>query len=212
MTHLRTTLTRLALVAALLTPAACGAGERGSGEPEDEAGQSEPEETVYQGVLTVLENEEHGPQLTAVVAQSYPPQGGGMDVDGWDWEAVEHEEAAGTRWGMYLVTGAFNGDALELTEEPIPADEIDMSDHPHLEPTEPELPEPAEELTEAELQGIVADLSERFPALVHGGRPDTAHGVALIDATLVTPELESYAARTHPEGTVVFVPVMRPAP
>jgi hypothetical protein len=67
---------RVALVAALLAPAACGAGERDSGGPEDEAGRSEPEETVYQGVLTVLENEEHGPQLTAVVAQSYPPQGG----------------------------------------------------------------------------------------------------------------------------------------
>jgi hypothetical protein len=199
---------RVALVAALLAPAACGAGERDSGGPEDEAGRSEPEETVYQGVLTVLENEEHGPQLTAVVAQSYPPQGGGMDVEGWDWGVVEHEEASGTRWGLYLVTGVFDGEALELTEEPVPAEEIDVSERPG--PAEPEIPEPAEQLTEAELQEIVADLAERFPALVNGGRPDADHGVALIDATLVTPEMESYASETHPEGTVVFTPVMRP--
>lgn len=203
---------RLASAAALVALAACGAGEQGSDEPEDEAGRSAPEAPVYQGALTVLENEEHGPQLAAVVAQSYPPQGGGMDVEGWDWATVAHEEAAGTRWGQYLVTGVFDGESFELTEEPIPAAEVDMADYPHLEPAEPELPEPAEALTEAELQEIVADLAERFPALVHGGRPDAERGVAVVDTTLVTPELEAYAAETHPEGTVAFTAVLHPVP
>ncbi|WP_026930334.1 hypothetical protein [Glycomyces tenuis] len=206
------TLFRLLPVAALLALAACGAGERGSDEPEGGSGQGEAEETVYQGALTVLENEEHGPQLAGVVAQSYPPQGGGLDVAGWDWAAVEHEEAAGTRWGTYLVTGTFDGEALVLTEEPVPAGEIDMADYPHLEHTEPPAPEPAEELSDAELQGIVDDLAERFPAVVNSGRPDTEHGVARIDATLVTPELESYAAEQYPEGAVVFASMLKQVP
>lgn len=203
---------RLASATALVALAACGAGEPGLDEPEDEAGHSAPEAQVYQGALTVLENEEHGPQLTAVVAQSYPPQGGGMDVEGWDWATVPHEEAAGTRWGQYLVTGVFDGESFELTEEPIPAAEVDMSDYPHLEPSEPELPEPEEELTEAELQDLIADLAERFPALVNGGHPDTERGVALVDATLVTPELEAYAAEAYPEGAVAFTSVLHPIP
>ncbi|WP_156925957.1 hypothetical protein [Glycomyces arizonensis] len=206
------TLLRLIPAAALFAVAACGAGERAPDEPEGGSGQGEADETVYQGALTVLENEEHGPQLAGVVAQSYPPQGGGLDVAGWDWEAVEHDEAAGTRWGMYLVTGTFNGEAFELTEEPVPADEVDMDDYPHLQPGEPETPEPAEPLPEAELQGIVDDLTERFPALVNGGWADAENGVARIDATLVTPELESYAAETYPEGTVVFSSMLEPVP
>jgi hypothetical protein len=203
---------RLLPAMALFALAACGAGERGSDAPESEAGQSAPEEPVYQGALTVLENEDHGPQLAGAVAQSYPPQGGGLDVAGWDWEAVEHEEAEGTLWGTYLVTGTFDGAALVLTEEPVPAGEIDMADYPHLQQTEPPAPEPAEELTDEELQGIVDDLAERFPALVNGGMPDAEGGVARIDATLVTPELESYATEQYPEGTVVFASMLQQVP
>lgn len=206
------TLFRLLPVVALFALAACGAGERGADEPAGEAGQDDADEPVYQGALTVLENEQHGPQLVAVVAQSYPPRGGGLDVAGWDWEDVEHEEASGTLWGTYLVTGTFDGESLVLSEEPIPTSEIDMDDYPHLDPTEPETTEPAQELSEEELQDIVEDLAERFPQVVGSGRPDTEHGVARIDATLVTPELESYAAEQYPEGTVTFASVLKQVP
>ncbi|GAB3653799.1 hypothetical protein GCM10028833_26950 [Glycomyces tarimensis] len=202
---------RLAPVAALLSVTACGAGERGSDEETDDgAGQAPAEETVYQGSGTVIETPDHGPQLAGVLAESYPPQGGGMDVEGWDWEAVEHEEAAGTLWGDYIVTGTFNGEALVLTEEPIPTSEVDMDDYPHLGYSEPEMPEPSEELSDAELEAIITDLAERFPEVVTGGWVDPEARVAQVDTVLVTPELEAYANETYPEGTFVFSQLLKP--
>lgn len=211
------TLLRLAPAAALLALAACGVGENGSDGPVDDADQngsggSTTEATVYQGALTVLENATHGPQLAAVTTASYPPMGGALDVANWDWDAVEHTEQGGVLWGSYIVTGTFNGEAFELTEEPIPTEEADMADYPHLEYTEPEIPEPSEDLSESALDAIVTDLTERFPKVVSAGRADAAHGVAVIDTLFVTPEMESYAAQSYPEGTIVFTEVMKPLP
>lgn len=71
---------------------------------------------------TVLESPEHGPQLCHAVLSSYPPQCGGPPVHDWDWSAVAHESAAGTRWGSYLVVGTFDGTAFTLTEPAAPDD------------------------------------------------------------------------------------------
>ena len=70
---------------------------------------------------TVLESPDHGPQLCSAVAESYPPQCGGPDINGWDWSAVEAESASGTTWGDYVVIGTFDGKALTLTEPPRPS-------------------------------------------------------------------------------------------
>jgi hypothetical protein len=67
----------------------------------------------------VLENRAHGPQLCSDVLESYPPQGGGPDVVGWDWnDAVGAQSASGTTWGSYEVTGTWDGERLTLTEPP----------------------------------------------------------------------------------------------
>lgn len=47
-------------------------------------------------VGTVLDN--GTPMLCYNVAASLPPQCGGPAVIGWDWSAVEHEDADGVRW------------------------------------------------------------------------------------------------------------------
>ncbi|WP_405218163.1 hypothetical protein [Agrococcus sp. Ld7] len=47
-------------------------------------------------VGTVLDN--GTPMLCYNVATSLPPQCGGPEVVGWDWSAVEYEEANGVRW------------------------------------------------------------------------------------------------------------------
>lgn len=64
----------------------------------------------------VLESPDHGPQLCHAVEESYPPQCGGPDIAGWDWSAVEHESAAGTRWGSYVLVGTFDGETFTLSE------------------------------------------------------------------------------------------------
>ena len=102
------------------TPPPAGA----SGDPADQVpAVPEPalvaEGDVVQGVGTVLESPEHGPQLCFAVAESLPPQCGGPDVVGWDWDAVPHESAQGVRWtDSVAVTGRWEGGRLVLTEPP----------------------------------------------------------------------------------------------
>jgi len=66
----------------------------------------------------VLEGGGHGPQLCAMVAESFPPQCSGPDVVGWDWSKVEHESQNGVKWGEYRVVGTWDGARLTLTEPP----------------------------------------------------------------------------------------------
>lgn len=92
-----------------------------------EVGPAGVDEARYTATSTVLESPDHGPQLClGVVNHSDPPQCGGPDVIGWDWDAVEGEESkAGTTWGRYTVVGTWDGEALILTEPPSPAEVTD---------------------------------------------------------------------------------------
>lgn len=205
-------------LAALLVLAACGqgAGDAGSdGAGSDvgsHSGETEPSDAVvYQGALTVLQGvERDAAELCGVVAESYPPQCGGLPVTGWDWDAVEHEEAEGVRWGSYLVTGTFDGKSFVITEDPVPTADIDMADHPELQYQEPEIGDPAEDLDAAELQAIADEVAAEFPRYVYGGWADDQNGVAIIDALLVTPELEAFAEEHYPADTVVFSSMLKP--
>jgi hypothetical protein len=81
---------------------------------------------VYQGVGTVLESTRalalpaHGPQLClGPVLTSYPPQCGGPDIAGWDWNRAGGEQSyGGTTWGGYVVTGTFDGAIVTMTNPP----------------------------------------------------------------------------------------------
>ncbi|MCD0443260.1 hypothetical protein LO763_06425 [Glycomyces sp. A-F 0318] len=212
---------RLIPVAALLAVAACGQGTDTGADSEDPAssadgavadgGGAPVDGPVYRGALTVLQGvERDAAELCGVVAESYPPQCGGLPVTGWDWDAVEHEEAEGVRWGSYIVTGAFDGKSLVLTEDPVPTEEVDMAEHPELQYSEPEIGDPAEDLGAEELQAIADELTAEFPVYVYGGWADEQNGVALVDTLLVTPELEAYAAEHFPEDTVAFSAMLRP--
>jgi hypothetical protein len=102
--------------AALLAVAACAAPGVDGVTP---AGP--PSEQRYQVAATVLESPEHGPQLCQAVATSLPPQCGGPDIVGWDWEAVESESAGGTTWGAYQLVGTWDGERFTLSEPARPA-------------------------------------------------------------------------------------------
>lgn len=105
----------VAVVPVVFALAACGdAGETVTATTEPDPGQR------YRATATVLEAPDHGPQLClGGVAESYPPQCGGPDVVGWDWDDVEGgESAAGTTWGTWEVVGTFDGERFTLTEPP----------------------------------------------------------------------------------------------
>jgi hypothetical protein len=73
-----------------------------------------------EGFATVLEDDEHGPEACFYgVQQSLPPQCSGLPLVGWDWAAVEGEEAAGgTTWGNYHVVGDYDGETLTVVGTP----------------------------------------------------------------------------------------------
>lgn len=76
------------------------------------------------GATTVLESPDHGPEMCfGGIAESDPPQCGGLPLVGWDWDRVEGEESRlGTTWGTYRVTGDYDGERLVVTEPPVPDD------------------------------------------------------------------------------------------
>lgn len=69
---------------------------------------------------TVLENQYHGPQLCTAVADSLPPQCSGPDIAGWKWPSGTYESAVKSKWGLYLLTGTFDGKTFTLTQPPQP--------------------------------------------------------------------------------------------
>lgn len=73
---------------------------------------------LYEANTTVLESPDHGPELCfGGVADSLPPQCGGVPIEGWDWQLVEGEESlAGTTWGDFRVMGTYDGERFTLVE------------------------------------------------------------------------------------------------
>lgn len=108
-------------LAALLAVSACG--------QVPAADTDKPQR--YRATGTVLENEQHGPQLCALVDASYPPQCGGPDVVGWDWAQLKSESAYGVRWGEYRLVGTYGGERFTLTEPAKPAPTVAPGDAYH---------------------------------------------------------------------------------
>lgn len=95
------------------------------------------------GLVTVLDDG-HGAQLClGLVAESLPPQCGGPAIAGWNWADHEgdYDEAAGTRWGEFVVTGTFDGVTVTPSEV-IPADEHDAPPPSEEDPFLTLCPEP----------------------------------------------------------------------
>ncbi|HEU5084989.1 MAG TPA: hypothetical protein VFU14_16730 [Acidimicrobiales bacterium] len=121
---MRLTIVRIvALALALFLAAACDGGDEvvssDDPRPSQTSSGAGADGTRYAATGTVLESPQHGPQLCSEVEESYPPQCGGLDIIGWDWDAAPGaESASGTTWGEYTVVGTWDGEALTLTEPP----------------------------------------------------------------------------------------------
>ncbi|HLV57263.1 MAG TPA: hypothetical protein VKY81_00055 [Natronosporangium sp.] len=98
--------------------------------------------TLYEATATVLQAPGDVPRLCHIVMDSYPPQCGGPEVVGWDWEAVDAESASGTTWGEYHVVGTWDGERFTLVEPAQPADP-DLSRHAAAPDFSSPCPEPA---------------------------------------------------------------------
>ncbi|NED95482.1 hypothetical protein G1H11_09165 [Phytoactinopolyspora alkaliphila] len=130
-------------LAPVLAVAACGTEDATVANVTD-APAPDPE-TIYTGTGTVMETAETGPQLClGGVAESYPPQCGGPDISNWSWDEVDpdtYESASGSTWGVYVVTGRYDGETFELTE---PASSAMYTTPPPVDHQEPDFSSPCE--------------------------------------------------------------------
>ncbi|SDZ55093.1 hypothetical protein SAMN05421684_6580 [Asanoa ishikariensis] len=109
----------LLLTGLFITPlAGCAEPAFDPVEPEPDDGSAYPGRYRVSGA--VLENAEHGPQLCRSVGDSLPPQCTGLDIVGWSWDGLDHEESGGVRWGHFEIVATFDGVRLTLAEPPQP--------------------------------------------------------------------------------------------
>lgn len=103
------------LVLVVLLTAGCGSGDRSV------LSVAGDEPVLHTGSGTVLEAPGADPELClGGIAESLPPQCSGVRLVGWDWAQVDGEEqASGTTWGEYTVTGRYDGATLTVTEPPV---------------------------------------------------------------------------------------------
>ncbi|GAB4005307.1 hypothetical protein GCM10029992_52820 [Glycomyces albus] len=106
------------------------------------------------------------------------------------------------------MTGTFDGESFVLTEEPVPASEVDPSEYRDQSP--PEVTEPSEPLSQSDMDQIAGDLTERFPETVFASWPDPEFGVVHIETILIPAALEDYIAENYAEGTIVLSAMLRP--
>lgn len=132
-TGMRTTYAA-ALAAALLTLTGCGSESSGNGAgPADAPLAGRPTavpaaegEVTTRYPVTVIDDGDGAELCLGGVATSLPPQCSGPALPGWDWASLagDFDQARGTRWGDFVVTGTFDGEALTPTDV-VPAAEAD---------------------------------------------------------------------------------------
>jgi hypothetical protein len=102
----------------VLVAAACGAGDPDvADEPRSATLPALDSEQLYEASATVLDDADGPKVCVGGVADSLPPQCGGLPLAGWDWTAVEGEQfASGSTWGDFHVVGTYDGETFTVTE------------------------------------------------------------------------------------------------
>ncbi len=83
------------------------------------------DDVVYKGNVggIIDSGDGRGPMLTWFWLDSYPPQGGSIPVEGFDWDMIDGEQTANTTTWLEEplgVVGTFDGTTFTLTEPPSP--------------------------------------------------------------------------------------------
>lgn len=95
----------------------------------------------YEANATVLDDGD-GPELClGAIAESLPPQCGGMSINAWNWDSVEGEQtASGVTWGEFHVVGIYDGSSFTIERagppEAVPPDDGDPFATPCPEPAD----------------------------------------------------------------------------
>ncbi|GAA5153931.1 hypothetical protein GCM10023340_36650 [Nocardioides marinquilinus] len=215
------TLVAIAASAALLLGAtACGDGDDGEAQASDPAGTdpSQPQDDASADVpappevpaapgpvssdgLAMVMDTGDGPELClGAIAESYPPQCSGPAITGWSWADQQgvFEKQGATRWGQFAVTGTWDGETFGVTEA-TPAALYDPMGAPTGEGPG-DLPEPAERLSDTELQRIAEEVGADLPG-AQGAYVERGHVLATV--TYDDGTLQAWADEAYGAGVVV---------
>jgi hypothetical protein len=123
----------VAVVLAALTLVACANAGSDPVSPPASSGR-------YGANATVLDDGTGPVVCLGGVAESLPPQCGGMPVLGWSWDEVDGEDTAGgVTWGEYHVVGTYDGSSFTVEQTGPPEapqrDDGDPFETPCPEPT-----------------------------------------------------------------------------
>jgi hypothetical protein len=149
------------------------------------------------GLATVMDTGR--PELClGAVAESYPPQCGGPELRGWDWDDQNgvFDQQGKVRWGQFAVTGTWDGAALTL-KRAIPAA---LYDGMAIE--EPTVPEPTRSYGQAELDDIASQLGEELPG-AQGAFADRGH--VFVDVIYDDGSLQAWSDEEYGKDVVIVV-------
>ncbi|GAB6983509.1 hypothetical protein [Nocardioides pyridinolyticus] len=194
--------TASALAALLLVLAACGSEDGATA--TDPSGPSDamptavpaaPGQVTTRGIVTVMDT--GSPELClGPVAESWPPQCGGPPIEGWDW--ADHdgvfERQQDTRWGLFVVTGTWDGATFGY-DSAVPA-----ALHNPIVDAEPVLPRPAVELSQGELDEIAEQVGSDLPG-AQGAYAEGGH--VLVDVIYDDGSFQAWVDEEHGAGVVV---------
>jgi hypothetical protein len=135
------------------------------------------------------------------VAESYPPQCGGPEIHGWDWEQREgiFEQQGKTRWGQFALTGAWDGSTFTV-ETAIPAALYDA-----MAPEEPTVPEPGRAYEQAELEEMATTIRQDLPG-AQGAFADQGH--VFVDVIYDDGSLQAWADEEYGTDVVIVIPAL----
>ncbi|MEV0951160.1 hypothetical protein [Promicromonospora sp. NPDC050249] len=197
----------------LLTACAAQDGPAGSApdgdQPDDTPTAAAPPAPAASGqvttVTTVLQEGDGPPELClGGVAESYPPQCGGPEIAGWDWDAVEAESAQDTTWGHYEVVGSWDGETFRLTEAAAaPAELPAPPEDPRLDPANAGTVEP--EISESEAFDLQNEVLDYLGGL--GSRIE--NGYVWVPVAYDDGSIQRYADDRYGADTVAVQSVLR---
>ncbi len=189
---------------ALLTLAACSSESGATAtDPAGSSGDSAMPTSVpaadgpvrTRNLATVMDTGE--PELClGPVAESYPPQCGGLPMAGWDWKDYDgvFDREGDIRWGMFAVTGTFDGTTFTVTDA-IPAALYDPA-----MTEEPTYPAPAVDLSDAELETIAETVGRDLPGAQGAYGAD---GHVLVDVTYDDGSLQAWVDEEYGDNVVI---------
>jgi hypothetical protein len=208
-------------VVALLALAACGT--EGGSPATDPGGQPTVSRTPAAGMPTAVPAargmvatrnlatvmDTGSPELClGAVAESYPPQCRGIPLRGWSWGDQDgvFERAGDVRWGLFAVTGRFDGTTFTVRSA-VPAALYDPG------PLPPE-PTPCEDAAAADCEGPpqqrLAEIGEELTSLpgvltIDAGRQPVHADVVHDDGSL-----QAWADEAYGAGVVVIGSALEP--